>query len=84
MGCLRNQLFFLTLLWDSGCQDDSLDKYVRVTYCAQVTEKEGVAEEGLCSCGGYIPAGKRERHAQADTETNDTLMLCDTNETARN
>ena len=45
MECLRNQLLFLTLLWDSEFQDDSLSRYLLITCCVQATK------QGTCSMG---------------------------------
>ena len=45
MECLRNQLLFLTFLWDSEFQDDSLSRYLLITGCVQDTK------QGTCSTG---------------------------------
>ena len=45
MECLRNQLLFLTFLWDSEFQDDSLSRYLLITSCVQDTK------QGTCSTG---------------------------------
>ena len=46
MECLRNQLLFLTLLWDSEFQDDSLSRYLLITCCVQAT-KQGTYSMGM-------------------------------------
>lgn len=67
MECLTNQLLFLTLLWDSEFQDDSLSRYLLITCCVQD------AKQGTCSMGMdfvlggiYLLVRKREIHKQAD------------------
>lgn len=66
MECLTNQLLFLTLLWDSEFQDDSLSRYLLITCCVQD------AKQGTCSMGMDFVLVEftywlgREIHKQAD------------------
>lgn len=83
MRCLRNELWFLIFLWDSEFQDDSLNKYLLVTYCVRDTK------QGTCSRGidfvlvefTYWLGSEKYISKQTKKITN---MLCAINETTRN
>ena len=83
MECLRNQLLFLTLLWDSEFQDDSLSRYLLITCCVQATK------QGTCSMGmdfvlvEYTYWLGREKYISRQTKKVITNP-CVINETTRN